>query len=249
MNQDVQGFFVWTTRTGRCVALLAATAVMAIAAETQAAFTYVDAVSGVGGNTTLSGGGTFTPPLNGATGADNNWEQRTTFGSSGNIYEAGGEASEDAPTLQTKISGLTAGAAYSVYVHFWDGSGADPDWNVRAGFASGSLTLFGNGVATDAVDLGATGAGLASDLTYTTAPTVFTEADRTMFAGLVGNAVADGSGEIAVYIDDLPSTIGANNRTWYDGVSYEQVPEPSALALLMLAAPAAFAVRRTVGLK
>src|SRR5262249_38368208 len=66
--------------------------------------TYVDATSGAGGNTTLADGSTFSPPLNGTTGADNNWEQRTVFGSSGNIFEAGGEASENAPELRTTIS-------------------------------------------------------------------------------------------------------------------------------------------------
>src|SRR5688500_20347062 len=53
-----------------------------------AAVVYVDAASGAGGNTTLSGGGTFTPPLNGTTGVDNDWEQRTVFGSGGKIGRA-----------------------------------------------------------------------------------------------------------------------------------------------------------------
>ena len=222
---------------------VACVAVGAFALSASAQLTYVDATSGAGGNTTLADGSLFNPPLNAVTGADHNWEQRTTFGSSGNIFEAGGETAENAPELRTLISGLTPGWAYSVYVHFWDGSGTAPDWNVRAGFASnpGANTLFANPA--DAADLGATAAVLASSLTYATAPTTFAEADRTMFAGLLGMAVADGSGQLSIYIDDLPSTIGANNRTWYDGVSYAVVPEPSSLALAALGL-AGIALRR-----
>jgi hypothetical protein len=199
-----------------------------------AQYLYLDATSGVSGNTTLADGSLFSPPLNGTTGADNNWEQRTTFGSSGNIFESGGEAVENAPELRTLLSGLTPGATYSVYVHFWDGSGTAPDWNVRAGFTAnpGANPIFANPA--DAADLGATAAVLASSLTYSTAPTTFVEADRTLFAGLLGLGVADGSGQLSVYIDDLPSPIGANNRTWYDGVSYAAVPEPSSLVLAAL---------------
>lgn len=99
-----------------------------------AAITYVDATSGVSGNTTLASGGTFSPPLNGTTGNDNNWEQRTTFGNGGNIFEAGGEqAAENAPELKTVISGLTAGYIYTVYAFFWDPGSTVEDWNLRAG--------------------------------------------------------------------------------------------------------------------
>lgn len=187
---------------------------------------YVDATSGVAGNTTLANGSTFTPPLNGTTGADNNWEERTTFASGGNVLEAGGEAVENAPELCTTLTGLTPGKRYNVYVHFWDGSGAVPDWNVRAGFTSnpGTNTLFAN--PSDAADIGASNAVLASTLTYSAPPTLFVESDRTMYAGLIGSAVANGSGQIMVYIDDMPSSIGANNRTWYDGLSYAEAIDP-----------------------
>lgn len=241
--------FAWSGGRSASWSFLSVGALLAAAlccsTPAMAALVYLDATSGVSGNTSLADGSTFSPPLNGTTGADNNWEQRTTFASSGNVYESSGETAEDAPELRTMISGLVPGTTYTAYVHFWDGSGTAPDWNVRAGFVSGSLTLYANSVASDAADLGATGAGLASALSYATAPTVFTEADRTMYAGLVGIQTADANGQIAIYIDDLPSTIGVNNRTWYDGVSYERyVPEPSSLALLLVAIPLALAGRR-----
>lgn len=218
-------------------AVVAGGALLLLCSTARAGLTYLDADFGTNTGPAAASAGTTTAP-------DGLWGQRP-FGSSATIFEASGTGSgaEDAAEIYTTISGLSPGL-YKVYVHFWDGSGPDPDWNVRAGFTSGSLTLYANGVGTDATDLGATGAGLASDLTYSTAPTVFVEADRTMYAGLVGTAAANGSGEITVYVDDLPSTIGANNRSWYDGVSYAAVPEPASALLLALALPALFIRRR-----
>jgi hypothetical protein len=201
-----------------------------------AQYLYLDATSGVSGNTTLADGSLFSPPLNGTTGTDNNWEQRTTFGSSGNIFESGGEnVTENAPELRTLITGLTPGASYSVYVNFWDPASAVEDWNVRAGIASnpGANTLFSAADATG--DLTSTAAVLASTLTYSTAPTIFLESSRDLLAGFLGTTTANGAGEIAVFVDDLPTSLNVNRRTWYDGVSYALVvPEPSSVALAAL---------------
>jgi hypothetical protein len=187
---------------------------------------YVDATSGSGGNTTLANGSTFSPPLNGTTGNDDNWEQRTPFAAGGNVYDSAGEVAENAPELRTTVTGLTPGATYQIHVHFWDGSGAGAVWNLRAGFTAnpGANTLFAN--PPESAGIGATAAVLASSLTYTTAPSLFTEADRTMFAAPLGSAVADSEGRIRVFIDDLPSTMGANRRAWFDGVSYRLVSPP-----------------------
>ncbi|TAK93087.1 MAG: hypothetical protein EPO07_18640, partial [Verrucomicrobia bacterium] len=182
--------------------------------------TYVDATSGAGGNTTLANGATFTPPLNGTTGADNNWEQRTPLGSSGNIYEAGGETAENAPELRTTISNLIAGASYSLYVFFWDATGSTENWSIRAGLTSnaGANPLYSHSDA--AATLSATAAPLASTLSYSTAPTLFVESNRALLAAAIGSTNADSNGTIRVFLDDKPSTIGANNRTWYDGLGY-----------------------------
>ena len=180
--------------------------------------TYVDATSGAGGNTTLANGSTFTPPLNGTNGADQQWEQRTVFGSGGNIYESGGEGAENAPELRMKLTGLVPGGNYRVRVHFWD---AGPAWRIRAGFSSapGTNTLFANQA--EAAGIGAAGAVAANTLSYTVAPTTFVESDRTMFSADLGTTLADASGEIAVFLDDLAPVLGANDRTWFDGLSYE----------------------------
>lgn len=219
-------------------------------------FNYLDATTGVGGNTALADGSVFTPPVNGTTGVDNNWEQRTGFANGGTVLEAAGEfiaaGGENAPEIRTLISGLTPGGTYQVNVHFWDGGAANA-WNVRAGFASnaGANTQY---VATG--DLGTFPTGtegvLASSLSYGTAPSLFVEADRTFYAASIGSTVADGSGRIFVFIDDLPNTTGnPGTRTWYDGVSYASVapvPEPSAYALLTaIAALGLVSLRRRAG--
>ena len=180
-----------------------------------AGLTYVDAVDGVGGNTTLADG-TVLLADNGST----TWLKRVnvTFGSSGTILEG----IAPSPEIKTALSGLLPGQSYKVYVHFFEKAGSTVEkWNVRAGFASGSLTLFAN--ASDGL-AGATPAVVASTLTYDSAPTLFTGTGTNM-AGLIGNATADAGGEIQVFIDDYGSG-GVDLRTWYDGISYEPVASP-----------------------
>jgi hypothetical protein len=185
---------------------------------------YLDATAGVGGNTTLANGSTFTTPTNGTTGADNNWEQRTMFGSGGTVLEAGGEnVTENAPEIRTTISGLVPGATYRVYANFWDASGTTENWNLRAGFTAkpGANPLYAAADATGA--LGATAAVLSSSQTYTSAPPSFTEANRVLLAAALGTTTANASGQIRVYLDDLPTSLDVNRRSWFDGVSYAPV--------------------------
>jgi hypothetical protein len=221
----------------KCLVLLAAGACLSLTGRSQGALVYLDANKA----TNTGAAAAFTAGTN-DNADDNLWSRRTTFGVNGDIFQSGDGNGEDAPEIVTTIPGLIPLAAYRVYVHFWDGSGTAPDWNIRGGFAPGVNTLFANPA--DAADIGATAAVLASSLTYVTNPTPFTEADRTQYAGLIGTASASGLGTLAVYINDLPSTIGVNNRSWYDGVSYEMVPEPASVAMLMFAAPTLAALRR-----
>lgn len=205
-------------------------ALLASMAVCHAGVTYVDATSGASGNTTLAGGGTFSPPLNGTTGADNNWEERTVLGSGGNVFEASGEnVSENAPELKTTLSGLTPGATYTIYVYFWDPASTGEDWNIRAGSASNpsSNTLYSAADAT--TDLGgATAAVLASTLTHDVAPSVVTESGRNLLAASIGSFTADGGGQVRVFIDDMPTSLNVNRRTWFDGVGYELAAPPVA---------------------
>jgi autotransporter-associated beta strand protein len=188
---------------------------------------YIDATAGPNGNTAFANGATFNPPLNGTTGADNVWEQRTVLGSNGNIFESGGEAVENSPPLRTTIAGLEPGKNYEVSIQFWDANGTVEDWNIRAGLEEAKMTFFANGTTSDATELGATGAVLASSRMYSTAPTLFTESNRTLLAGIVGQSIVLANGQIQVYLDDMPSPIGANNRTWYDGIALREVNLPT----------------------
>jgi hypothetical protein len=190
---------------------------------------YVDATSGVAGNTALAAGGTFSPPLNVTNGLDNLWEERTVLGSGGNILESGGESpgfAENAPELRTTIAGLTPYATYKVYALFWDPTSTTEDWNIRAGFSAspGSNTLFSAADSTAELG-GANAAVLAGGLSYSNPPSIFSESGRALLAGLVGTTMADGAGTIPVFIDDLPlpARTTVNQRTWYDGLAYAQV--------------------------
>ena len=80
---------------------------------------------------------------------------------------------------------------------------------------------------------------------------VIEQSARFLWKASVGTAIADAGGQAKVYIDDFVLSGGApptgnqtvNNRTWYDGVGFELVPEPSALLMMLFAAPA-MVVRR-----
>lgn len=198
---------------------VAALGLVALSTSAQAQLRYVDA-STTGGSPNTGPASAFLPGMNNQAD-DNLWSLRTGFSSSSTFLQSGDGNGEDSPEIFTTIGGLTPNSFYQVYTHFWDGSGPNPDWNIRAGFTSnpGGNTLFANPA--DAADIGATPAVLASTLTYVVPPTTFLEADRTMFAGLVGTTKANATGQITVYLDDLPSTIGVNQRTWYDGLSYQ----------------------------
>lgn len=185
---------------------------------------YVDATWGEGGNTTRADGSVFNPKPQGTTGADNDWEIRLNASNSGSVLEAGGETSEDAYELRTTLTGLTPGEPYELHAFFWDPSSAVEDWNLRAGFASnpGGNTLFSNPDATGQLG-GATSATLAGSLAFTNPPVTSIGGTVALRAANVGLQIADENGEIALYLDDLPSDIGANRRTWYDGVGFNLV--------------------------
>ena len=172
---------------------------------------YVDAAHGVGGNTTLASGGTFTPTTN------PDWQIRSVYGNGGVVYQGGADSPAAAAELKTTISGLAPGRSYQCYVNFWDASGST--WRILAGGTSGRLTLFDSprtsvAGATDGLD--------PTTLGYGTPPLV-AEANRLLWAGDLGRLVADAQGRIAVFIDDT-GTVDGDDRTWYDGVSYVSDP-------------------------
>lgn len=172
---------------------------------------YVEATHGTNGNTMESDGGTFNPTGN------PDWEIRTGLGNGGIVYQGGSENPNSAEELATTISGLTPGNRYQTYVNYWDATGSD--WRILAGAESENLTLFGsprqnvNG-ATDGLDPSTLGDG---------GPSLISEANRRLWAGDIGELVANENGEIVVFIDDTGTNDG-DDRTWYDGISYLSDP-------------------------
>lgn len=202
---------------------LTTTALLAGISTSHAAYTYVDATDGASGNTTLSGGSVL--DAGDGTGGTT-WRQRDNagFGSGGTVFEG----VQPSPEIKTTLTGLDAGVEYTIYINFWDPSSTFENWNVKAGFVSGSLTTFSReaGAVT-----GGVASVLASTLTYDTPPSLFgPSSSRDNLAGLVGTFTASAGGEIEVFIDDFDST-DVNQRTWYDGLSYQAVPEPTTTLL------------------
>ncbi|TWT94122.1 hypothetical protein Pla108_38340 [Botrimarina colliarenosi] len=218
---------------------MAVVGLFGMSATATAGLVYVDAEDGVGGNTALDGGGLL-DATDGSGGAT--WRQRddAAFGSgpNGSVFEG----VEPSPLIQTTISGLTPGASYQVNVHFWDPQSEVEDWNVSAGFTPASLQNYSREA--DATGPGSVASVLASSLAFDVAPTQFgPNSGREMLSGDLGVTAANGAGEIIVYVDDL-GVSEVNRRSWYDGVSYQAVPEPTAALLIFSPLFALVAERR-----
>lgn len=189
---------------------------------------FVEATSGVAGNTTLTNGGVFAPPLN--TGTSTNWNERITVGSGGRLFEAGGQAAsvgQNAPRLITTISNLIPGANYKIFAYFWSkaASSTSEQWLLRAGLTNtaAELTLFGTS-GSSLMSIASTAGNLISSTNgFAVAPTTNSEVGRFLYQATLGQTIAGANGTIPVFIDDYSPDTTVNNRTWYDGVGYAQV--------------------------
>lgn len=182
--------------------------------------TYVDAVPGAKGNTTVWDAESMSfvsyfPPENvSGQGGDNEWEYETDYANTADQpgwLEANREGAEDCPQLRTRVEGLENGV-YNAYVYFW---GPGPQI-VKIGAAltnnpSGSLPVYTQEHA-DASD------AMTNSFSNTV---IVEEADRNMYQvdlGLV--TVTDGI--LDVYIDDEANG-GFDSTVWYDGIGYKYV--------------------------
>ncbi len=193
-----------------------------------AAITHVDADTG---NTTLSDGTAYTP-TGSVNNTDNQWSSRG-FGYNATVYTANdnnANPGEDAPELRTTITGLSVGQEYEIFVYYWTGGNDAPtgnqQWDIQAGLTSGSLATI---LAADGTNLGHASTGVDPSAYFTNVPApAVADSDRRLREYSLGTAVANGSGAIEVFIDDNPGNV---NRTWYDGVGFSAVPEPSVTLL------------------
>jgi len=197
--------------------------------------TYVDATTS---NTTLADGTPYTPTA-ALINDDNQWSNRA-FGNGGTVYTANDSNAtpgEDAPVLRTRLTGLADGT-YNVYAYFWAGGNDAPvgnqRWDIRAGLTASSLTdfFFNTDTANGPLGYNALRLSTADPAVVFSNTVLITDADRRLYQASLGTAtVSGGSGIIDIFIDDLPGNV---NRTWYDGVGFSVVPEPSSVFVLGL---------------
>lgn len=163
------------------------------------------------------------------TAGDNVWGTRLDFGAGANVF-ASVESAEDSPELVQRVSGLTPGVNYDFYAVFW--TDKDENWGIRSGLSSGALTPYTYGAdlgnfpyagATKGITAGAAvwdsppPAGLDGVSVFTQRP----GADPLiMLLGKAGSKVANASGEVDVFVDDLPAGTVGSQRSWFDGVAY-----------------------------
>jgi len=162
------------------------------------------------------------------------WERDDDLAvSGGNAGSKGGyvfQGNSGDPELTTEITGLSDGT-YNIWVFYWARED-NHNWGIHAGLAPGtelanvsSLPYYSdvsNGVN-------------ASNLTFTNSPIVNrgTESNISpLYGSNLGQVVVTGGAVVNVYINDKNGN--ATTRTWYEGVGYELVPEPSSLAMLGL---------------
>ena len=177
-----------------------------------------------------------------AVATDNKWGFRA-LGAANTVFESAVGA-EDSPELTQRISGLTAGANYDVYVAYW--TDGDENWTIRSGLAPGVNTLYNFSgpfgaqplpTATPGITAGAVGvwnvlpppSSQGASFTDGTATDPF---DRVLLLGRAGTTTANPSGQIDVYIDDNGPLGGGGQRSWLDGVAYR----PASAAPLALSA-------------
>ncbi|MCO6047972.1 hypothetical protein NG895_29065 [Aeoliella sp. ICT_H6.2] len=210
--------------------------------QAQALITYVDATEGPSGNTTLLDGTEWNAQQANSIGAlDNEWQLRG-FANNGTVYGASvvsgwstGDPTENAHMLRTTITGLTPGTPYDIYGYFWSGS----DWRLEGTIDPANIN--DNGTPGNILDdflpedpaytftrlagIPNTTQAFPSDANRFNDEVMVVDDTRLMYQAPFGMTTADNNGEIHVYIDDWEND--ANQRTWYDGVGYEEVGVPT----------------------
>ena len=217
--------------------------VLGMMGMSQAVITYVDADFTVGTGNTLfapsAGGGTIT--TNTTDTADGIWRYRAGFGLSptntaiptgpiatggtGTIYSGtdNSNPSDNVPRVVTTVGGLALNT-YDVYIYFWIDQNGSP-WRIRAGLEDTvePLTLFIGSNSITSTD---------SPISWVGRDDNTTNQGRRLLQAYLGQVTGT---SISVFVEDAPAANG-NERTWYDGIGYEVIPEPATMALLGLGA-------------
>ena len=125
-------------------------------------------------------------------------------------------------TTITAADGLVAGQAYNIYLDF--ATATSTNWSIMGGLSPDTI----EGFAKSNVTIGANnhiGADDASGRVTDTGRT--TGGIYPVYRALLGVAVANANGEIAVFVDDSDNSTGISPidkyRCWYDGVAYKMI--------------------------
>jgi hypothetical protein len=233
------------------VGLILAGLTLVAAHASAAGIVYVDATDGAGANTTLVGGAQWGPLTLDVQGAasDGIWDKRG-FGAGPTVYQNSRSGTVDnAHRLETTVP--VAAGTYNDYAYFWD-DGSSP-WRMAASLTDnpgGDLPLYIGGGAPSGTPT-PTQALAASFMSPPTGGIVTNgsgqlvdSANRRMWQISLGQQTGT---SIKVFVDDDPAQPDQNARTWYDGVGYERVPEPTSFALLGFGLGMLFIGRRKAG--
>ena len=137
---------------------------------------------------------------------DNLWhlDIERDYARGGNVFVTQTDA-ETAPAITTTGTGVATGT-YDVYAIFW--THTSDAWGIDASLAGGPIVPCTQ---------------------YTGTPTGVTTSDKVEQYNLLGRvSVTDGSFAVTVVERD------GYSRGWYDGVTYQAVPEPTTLSLLVV---------------
>ena len=135
-------------------------------------------------------------------------------------------AGSDYLMLKTTITGFTPGQACDVYLDF---VGLN-SWSIMGGLSETGI----EGFSRVSQRIGANdhiGADDPSGRVVNTGTSLPASSSYAIYRAYLGTAVANGAGEIDVFVDD-PDNVGVYDtyRTWYVGVAYEEIVNNSTIA-------------------
>jgi hypothetical protein len=191
---------------------------------------YFDAI-GLGGSANTTPSSAFAPSYANNFG-DNLWDDRPNVGldsagnpgtgSGNNVLEAGPSATEPTtPTITTTRTGLPSDL-YRVYALFWSFADNVTHWGIQATISGGTLLSYDDRNATDTGIL----AGPSSPV----------HLFEVQLPGLVSGT--------SVAIDVKNAVTVDVQRSWYEGLAYDAVPEPGAAGTMMLLGASALLARK-----